>query len=75
MAKIQLNPSTGRPYGVGSQTPGKYRAQITTDQGTVSGPTVDNMLTAKRHAEVIRALLKTGASAQQARDAVKGLLA
>lgn len=74
MAKIQLNPNTGRPYGVGSQTPGKFRASITTDQGTVNGPTVSDMLTAKRHAEVMRALIKTGASAQQARDAVKGML-
>lgn len=74
MAKIQLNPNTGRPYGVESQTPGRYRASITTDQGTVQGPTVGDMLTAKRHAEVMRALLKTGASVRQARDAVKGML-
>lgn len=75
MAKIELNPSTGRPYGVSVTPSGRFRATITTpERGTIVGPTVDNQLVAKRHAEIIRALLGTGSSDTQIKNVIKGVL-
>lgn len=75
MAKIEINPNTGRPYNVAEQNQGRFRGMITTpEHGTVAGPTVSDQLLAKRHAEVIRALLSTGSTPEQARSIVKGIL-
>lgn len=75
MAKIELNPNTGRPYGVAIAPNGKYFASVTvTGRSTISGPRTSNMLQAKRQAEVIRALMGTGASNDVIHNAIKGVL-
>ncbi len=75
MAKIELNPETGRPYGVAMAPNGRYFASISvTGRPTISGPRTSNMLQAKRQAEVIRALIGTGASNAVIHNAIKGVL-
>lgn len=75
MAKIEINPNTGRPYGVQMNHNGRYYAGVNLPDGRfISSPLTDNMLQAKRQAEVIKALGATGASNAIINAAVKGVL-
>jgi hypothetical protein len=75
MASIEINPTTGRPYGVAIAPNGKFFASVTVGgRPTISGPRTTNILKAKRQAEVIKALMGTGASNAVIHNAVKGVL-